>query len=191
MAIKGGNSLFKVEVTGDKSAIIAKVTFQDGEAIEREYPLGLNGEADPLALDCAMFGLETKVRNTIGAVKAELRTLEGAKERAKDLFAAHDEAEWNVGRSADGEAAPTGGIVARAVAEVLGRDLATVVAHVRSQFASIEDDKERAKATRAGWAALEVDPKFAPTVERLRAEAKALRAAKNPTVSTASLLAGL
>ncbi len=189
MAIKGGNPLFKVETLNGAGDVICSVrtTYQDGTIMVRDI-----SRDDPLLVDYVMFGAETKFRNTIGAVSEANRTPEGAKERGGELYAAHDAGEWNIGREA-GDGAPSGGLVARAVAEVLGKDVGTVVAHIRGQFSSIEDEKKRVAAVRKAWSGLEGDEQFKPTVERLRAEDKARRDAKVKVDAKANahLLAGL
>jgi hypothetical protein len=176
MAIAGGNPLFKVDVKlveGNPAAFVGVVELpQSGEVIEQEF------DADhPLYAAFARFGWETKTRNTIGAVKASERTPESAKARAEAITSAYEEGKWNVGRG-EGEAEPGGGIVARAIAQVLGKDVATVVNHFKAQVAHIEDEKKRAAALRDAWDTMEADPDFAPTVKSLRDAAREARLAK-------------
>lgn len=190
MAIKGGNPLFKVETktNGSELGFIGTVILPTtGETITQEFD-----ESHPLYRDFAMFGYETKTRNTIGAITdPEKRTPEGAQERALAITAAYDEGEWNIGRG-DGEGAPSGGYAARAVAEVLGKEVSAVVEHIQGQYAEIREDKKKfASAMRAAWESLALDPRFAPVVARLKEEAAAKKAAKQPKVETTSLLAGL
>jgi hypothetical protein len=190
MAIAGGNPLFKVDVTARQNgAFMISVDLPTTqERLETEV------DADhPLFKDFAMFGAETKVRNTIGAVKASERTPELAKQRAQAMLDAIEEGKWNIGRG-EGEATPSGGIVAQAIAQVLGKDVGAVVAHFKAQVAHIEDDKARAKALREAWDTMEADPDFAPTVKAIRDEREAARQAKLREKSgdtAASLKAGL
>lgn len=187
MAIKGGNPLFKVEVNPTDAGFIVRCSTALGNIYERDV-----GPDDPLLMDYAMFGAETKFRNTIGAITdATKRTPEGADERALAIFTAHDDGKWNVGREA-GEGAPSGGIVAQAVAKVIGKTVAEVVAHVKGQVAHLEDEKVRAKALREAWDVLEADPEIGPTVNEIRESNRKARLAKVAANGGAkAILAGL
>lgn len=188
MAIKGGNPLFKVDVTPADDGFVLKVILpHNNEEIEQEIT-----QDHPLYREFAMFGAETKTRNTIGAITdAAKRTPEGAYERAMAITQAFDEGKWNIGREA-GDGAPSGGLVAQAVAKVLGKSVADVVAHIKGTVANIADDKARAKAMREAWDILEADADFEPTVAELREASRKARLAKVAAGGKAkSLLAGL
>lgn len=190
MAIKNGNPLCKLTTSvktghGFQGVVLLP---QSDEKLEQDI-----GRDHPLYDDFAAFGWMTKTRNTIGATPADKRTAEDASARAKAICDAYDEGEWSI-RGEGGEAAPSGGIVARAVAEVRQKTVAEVVAHIHGQFASIEDEKARAKAIREAWDILEANPAFTATVKRLREEATAARLAKVHATkgeNAKSLLAGL
>ena len=179
MAIKGGNPLFTVETEATDTGFMGKVFLPHlGETLEQEIT-----PDHPLFRDFAMFGYETKVRNTIGAVTdMTKRTPEGAAERANGILDAIENGQWNTKRG-EGEAAPSGGVVAQAVAQVLTaagkpRTAAEVAAHIKAQFASIEDKKAKAAAIRGAWDTLEAREDIAPVVAKLRAEANAARLAR-------------
>ena len=183
MAIKGGNPLFTVEPTKTDDGFLGVVTLQSGKTIEQDF-----GREHPLYDAFAMFGWETKTRNTIGAITDPAkRTPEGAEERAEAITSAYDEGKWNVGRG-EGDGVPGGGIVARALSEVITANAASnggtpktaaqVAEHIKAQFASIEDKKTKAAAIRGAWEVLEARPDVAPVVARLRAEAAAARVAR-------------
>lgn len=188
MTIKGGNPLFTVEVNpGANGAMFDIKTTIGGKAFTREVSTD-----DPLLADYAMLGAKTKFQNTFGALPADKKSVETILPRVEELYARHDAGEWNLERE-EGDGAPSGGLVARAVAEVRGKSVADVVAHIRGLFASIEDEKKRAAAVRKAWSGLEVDEEFKPTVDRLREEDKAKRLArvKVDPQANKSLLAGL
>ena len=179
MAIKGGNPLFIVDYEEKDYGFVGIV-----ELPAQEERMEMEVTRDhPLYDAWARFGWETKTRNTIGAVTdATKRTPEGAAERAKAIFQAYDEGKWNVGRG-EGEGTPGGGIVARAVAELLTSNgkptsAAQVAEHVKSQFATVLDKKAKANAIREAWDVLEVRDDVAPVVKRLREEAAATRLAR-------------
>jgi hypothetical protein len=187
MAIKGGNPLFTLDATANGKGFIGKIVLPaTGETIEQEI-----GRDHPLYDDFAMFGWETKTRNTIGAVAADKRTAETARDRAMAITDAYDNGDWKLKGEA-GEAAPTGGYVAQAIAAVLGKPVQDVVAYVKGLVADIQDEKKRAAALRAAWDDLEVeDPRITAKVKELKDEAYAARLAKKAAAPKRSLLAGL
>ena len=176
MAIRGGNPLFIVDYEEKDYGFVGIVELPvQGERLEQEIT-----REHPLYDAWARFGWETKTRNTIGAVTDPTkRTAEGAGERARAIFEAYEEGKWNVGRG-EGEGTPGGGIVARAVAELLTSNgkptsAAQVAEHVKGQFAAVLDKKAKATAIREAWDVLEGRDDVAPIVKRLREEAAAAR----------------
>ena len=172
MAIKGGNPLFKVDTQETNEGFKLSMTFPNHEPIEVEFEMPSG--TDQIVLRGAMFGIETKARNHLGAVKADQKTEELTFSRAQDLVTAWGEGAWNPGRE-ESDGMPIGGITARAVARVLGKDVATIVAHVRGKFAHIADDKQRAKALKKGWDDLADMDKFAGAIKEIKAEQEAAR----------------
>jgi len=197
MAIKGGNPLFKIDTIETDEGFIVRAAFPNFGTLEKE--IIVPGGGDPLLVRGAMFGYETKARNHIGAVKAELRTEEAAYERGTALFASWDEGAWNPGRE-ESDGMPIGGITAKAVARVLNKPVREIVDHVRGKLAHIEDDKQRAKAIKKAWDDFAKVEKFAHAMKAIKAEQEAAReerAKKRPVdhkavaAAVASMLEGL
>lgn len=133
---------FKFSVTTEQpngsADFVATATVEGIESAKVAIP------ADhPLYADFAQFGFKTHIRNTFAMSKEakEGMTPEEAFDLLSKRLARYDEGEWNLEREA-GEAQPSGGLLAQALANLSGKSLA----EVRTYLAALgSDEKERAK----------------------------------------------
>jgi hypothetical protein len=134
---------------------------------------------DPQFVAFAVHGVKQKLSDA-GSTKKESVDSEAA---VSALIGAFEQGEWGV-KGERGEASPTGGLLAKALANLYGKGLPEVQAYLLSLH---EDDKERAKIHNA----LRNDATVAAEIERIRPAKKEKKVSGDAAQRAAAALAGL
>jgi hypothetical protein len=155
----------KIAVTSEAvegGAIVITASLKTGESVA--YSLN---PSDPQLMDFAAYGVTKKVREVIAGVDAEKYA-----EVIAEMFNAFAEGKWSAGRGGDAE--PTGGYLAKAIAQLSGKTLAEANAFV--QELSAEERKALEKS----------DTRVVKVINDLRAQAALERAAKSNSDAAAN-----
>jgi len=156
----------KVEQTIVGNDVSFTMTFGNGET----RTLDINPD-HPLYQDMAIFGASVKLRNATALAKGA--TVEEKLAAVDALLEAFANGEWST-RSAGGEAQPTGGLLAKALANLSGKALPDIQAFL-------------AGFDKAAQAQMRLDPTVAAEIARIKPVVKP----KAPKEAVANALSGL
>jgi len=156
----------KVEQTIVGNDVSFTMTFGNGE----KRTLEINPE-HPLYQDMAIFGASVKLRNATALAKGA--TVAEKLASVDALLEAFSNGEWST-RSAGGEAQPTGGLLAKALANLSGKALPEIQAFL-------------AGFDKAAQAQMRLDPAVAAEITRIKPVVKP----KAPAAAVTSALSGL
>jgi hypothetical protein len=162
------------EKHGDGNAVTFHIVF--GNGAEHEFSFDPTSE---LYRSFAVHGARQKLSDA-GSTK---KTADDAEKAVAGLIEALEAGEWSMkGSGGDGE--PTGGLLAKALANLYERDLSDV----RTYLAGLhEDPKERTKIHNA----LRAQPEVAAEIERIRPPKKERKVNASAAQAAAAALAGL
>jgi len=184
----------EVQVAVEKKVpkVTLKVEHAEGNVAKFHYKFAHGSEHEvvldpshPLYHDLAVHGLKQILGDTVSTKK----TSEEGEEHFAKRVAAFESGEWNV-KGGSGESAPTGGLLARALANLYGQDISTVQNYLQGLGANADgvvDEKERAKI----HAALRADETVAAEIERIRPPKKEKKVSEAAASKAAAALAGL
>ena len=134
---------------------------------------------DPQFTAFAVHGVKQKISDA-GSTK---KTSEESESAVGALIEAFEGGEWGV-KGERGESSPTGGLLARALANLYGKELPEVQSYLLSLH---DDEKERAKIHNA----LRSDATVAAEIERIRPPKKEKKVSGDAAQRAAAALAGL
>lgn len=176
------------DVQSEKKVPKAKltITHEEGKVARFAYKFAHGSEHEivlspehPLYHDLAVHGLKQILGDSISTKK----TSEEGEENFSKRVEAFEAGEWNVRGSGDG--APTGGLLAKALANLYGKPLEDVQNYLSNLGDG--DEKERAKI----HAALRKDELVAAEIERIRPPKKERKVSEEAAKKAAAALAGL
>jgi hypothetical protein len=134
---------------------------------------------DPQAVEFMVHGVKQK----LGDAGSTKKTSEEAETHCAALIEAFENGEWSQ-KGERGEASPTGGLLAKALANLYGKELVEIQAYLAGLH---EDEKERAKIHNG----MRADPTVAAEIERIRPPKKEKKVNKDAANAAAMALAGL
>ena len=153
-------------------------TFRAAFAHGAEHTFELTPD-HPLYHDFAVHGARQKLSDA-GSTK---KTSQEAESAVSGLIDALEGGEWSV-RGTGGGSSPTGGLLAQALANLYGKDLAEVQTYLAGLH---EDEKERAKIHNV----LRGDDAVAAEIERIRPPKRVKKVSETAAAAAAQALAGL
>jgi hypothetical protein len=161
------------ETHGDGNLVTFRIVF--GNGAEHEFSFDPTSE---LYHSFAVHGARQKLSDA-GSTK---KTADDAEKAVAGLIEALEAGEWSMKGSGDGE--PTGGLLAKALANLYKRELSDV----RTYLAGLhEDPKKRTKIHNA----LRAQPEVAAEIERIRPPKKERKVNESAAQAAAAALAGL
>lgn len=163
-----------VETYGENGAVLYTITFAHGPV----HRFALIPESDMFARFAAHGA-----RQKLGDAGSTKKTPEEAEKAVAALIEAMESGEWSVkGSGGDGE--PTGGLLAKALANLYEKELAEVQTYLAGLH---EDPKERTKIHNA----LRAQDAVAKEIERIRPPKRERKVNESAAQAAAQALAGL
>jgi hypothetical protein len=171
--VKAPKKMKLSETYGENGVVVFRAEFANGAV--HQFTL------DPQAEMYARFATHG-ARQKLSDAGSTKKTAEEAEKAVAGLIEALEAGEWSMKGSGDGE--PTGGLLAKALANLYGKALAEVQTYLAALH---EDPKERAKI----HAALRAQDEVAAEIERIRPPKKEKKVNEAASVAAANALAGL
>lgn len=175
----------ETEVAAPKKMKMAETYHEDGRVTFRAtFGNGAVHEftLDPMAEMFARFAAHG-ARQKLSDAGSTKKTADEAEKAVAALIEALENGEWSCkGSGGDGE--PTGGLLAKALANLYDKDLSEVQTYLAGLH---EDTKERAKIHNA----LRAQPEVAAEIERIRPPKRAKKVDDSAAKAAAQALAGL
>jgi len=166
----------KMKISEHREGTRAEFTIVFGNGAVHSFELTPD---HPLYHDFAVHGARQKLSDA-GSTKKDV---EGAERAVAGIIEALEGGEWSQ-RGTGGESAPSGGLLAKALANLYERDLLEVQAYLSNLH---EDPKERTKIHNA----MRLDPTIAAEIERIRPPKKEKKVNEAAASAAAQALAGL
>lgn len=174
------------EVTKAPKKVVVKETHGEGQkcTFNLKFANGAEHEFEltpehPLYHEFAVHGARQKLSDAASTRK----DVDDAEKNVAGLIEALEAGEWSQ-RGTGGGGAPTGGLLAKALSNLYGQELADVQNYLAGLH---EDEKERAKI----HSALRADPTVAAEIERIRPPKKEKKVSESAAQRAAAALAGL